>query len=152
MSGVQDQLQEVNNSLQKIQILSKKINRHKLQRQNTLKQVKTLNKFISLEEFITGRLSLLSKTETDIQVLTQLKTQVDELQSKIDIFEASLDDEYWRRYQEMQFNNFKISDLQFLAKADENSRVSVSVEQDLSTNESLKTEQFGVKTCKCGIF
>ena len=152
MSEVQDQLLEVNKSLQKIQILSKKIKRHTLQRQNTLKQVKTISKFISLEEFINRRLSLLSKTETNIHVLTQLKTQVDDLQIKIETFESSLDDEYWKRYQEMQFNNFKINDLQFLAKADENNRVSITVEQDLSTTESLKTEQFGAKTCKCEIF
>jgi hypothetical protein len=147
MSEIQEELTEVDKSLKKIQNLSSKLKKHHLHRQNTQKQLKTLNKFISLEEHISRKLSLLSKTQSNIQVLTKLNSHIDDLQTKVDFFELSLDDEYWKRYQDLHSDKYKLQEIEY--KKDEESETSPSKISELTTSSSIIMTN---NTCKCLIF
>lgn len=155
MSEVEEQLTKVSYSLKKIQNLSGKIKRHYFQRQNTRKQVNTLKKFIYLDEFITSKLSELSTTQTDIQILTQLNSQIDDLQIKVNEFESYLNDEYWNRYCEIQTSVLPKDYL----NVEENLNLKRSSKScpemelyTLSTSESLRCEEVSSSSCKCEIF
>lgn len=155
MSGIQGDLTEISCSLEKIENLSVKIKRHYFRRQNTVKQVKTLKKFVYLEEFITSKLRELSETQTDIQILSQLNTQIDDLQERVEKFEGYLNDEYWNRYCEIQIsslsNDYLCVEEDLGLKKCSKSWPEIDV-SNFSTSESLRCEEFSSKSCKCEIF
>lgn len=155
MSEIEGELTEISSSIQKIENLSVKIKRHYFRRQNTIKQVKTLKKFIYLEEFITSKLRELSETQTNIQILSQLNTQIDDLQAKVGEFEGYLNDEYWNRYCEIQTSNLP-NDYLCVERDLELKKCSKSWPgidlSNLSTSESIRCEEFSSKSCKCEIF
>ena len=155
MSEIQGKLNEVDSSLKKIENLSVKIKKHYFRRQNTKEQIETITKFIYLEDFITSRLTELSHTQTDIQILSQLNAQIDELQIKVDKFESHLNDEYWNRYQDVHTNTLPKDYLDVHRDLEVKSTSKSCPDPELltlSTNDSVKFDLLNNDSCKCAVF